>query len=211
VGGIELFSSHSREKLINYNRHVSIIMDMYHIEWTRLQSEIFRLLCIKSGQHLNLREIARNLKKSPTAVSNALRGLEKKGLIQLKKSENINLLSIALHRDNPYALSMKRIENLRMIYESGLAAFLQNNFAGTTIILFGSYSRGDDVSIKEEHTSDIDIAIIGTKGKAVKLTEFEKKLERGIIINFYHSFKDIHKHLRDSILNGIVLSGSVDL
>lgn len=82
-----------------------------------------------------------------------------------------------------------------------------------TVILFGSYSRGDDVWINETegHKSDIDIAIIGTKGKEIKLTRFDKLLERTIIINFYPSFKEIHKHLRDNILNGILLSGSVDL
>ena len=188
-------------------------MDIYQIKWTRLQSEIFRLLCIKAGQSLNLREIARFLKKSPTAVSNALKGLEKESLIKVKKAENINLLSIEINRDNQNAINMKRVENLKMIYESGLAKFLQDIFPGTTIILFGSYSRGDDVwtNVSEGHRSDIDIAIIGTKDKKIKLTEFDKKLERTIFINFYRSFKKIHKHLRDSILNGILLSGSIDL
>jgi predicted nucleotidyltransferase len=188
-------------------------MDMYQIKWTRLQSEIFRLLCIKAGQSLNLRGIARFLKKSPTAVSNALQDIEKEGLIEVKKAGNINLLSIALNRDNQDAINMKRVENLKMIYESGLAKFLLDSFPGTTIVLFGSYSRGDDVwtNESEEHKSDIDIAIIGTKGREIKLTEFDKKLERTVFINFYPSFKEIHKHLRDSILNGILLSGSVDL
>src|SRR3989344_7415018 len=176
-------------------------MDMYQIKWTRLQSEIFRLLCIKAGQNLNLRGIARSLKKSPTAVSNALQDIEKEDLIKVKRAKNINLLSIEFNRDNQNAINMKRIENLKMIYESGLAKFLQDSFPGTTIIIFGSYSRGDDVWINasEEYKSDVDIAIIGTKGKLVRLTEFDKKLERKVVINFYSSFKEIHKHLRESI------------
>ncbi len=188
-------------------------MDMYQIKWTRLQSEIFRLLCIKAGQSLNLRGIARHLKRSPTAISNALQGLEKEGWIKIKKADNINLLSIELNRNNQEAINMKRVENLKLIYESGLAKFLQDSFPGTTIILFGSYSRGEDfwTNASEEHKSDIDIAVIGTKGKDVELTKFDKKLERIVLINFYPSFKEIHKHLRDSILNGILLSGSIDL
>ena len=186
---------------------------MYHIKWTRLQSEIFRFLCIKTGQILNLREIARSLKRSPTAVSSALKGLKKEGLIKVNKSKNINLLSIEFNRDNHKAIELKRIENLKLIYESELTKFLGDNFPGTTIILFGSYSRGDDIIIDETegHKSDIDIAIIGTKGKEIELIKFEKSLERKIVINFYISFKEIHKHLKDSILNGILLSGSVDL
>ena len=191
---------------------MSVNMDMYQIKWTRLQSEIFRLLCIKSGQSLNLRGIARSLKKSPTAVSNALQELEREGLIKVKKADNINLLSIELNRDNQNAINMKRVENLKMIYESGLAKFLQDSFPGTTIIIFGSYSRGDDVwtNAGEEYRSDIDIAIIGTKGREINLTEFDKKLERTVFLNFYLLFREIHKHLRDSILNGILLSGSID-
>ncbi|MBU0894936.1 MAG: nucleotidyltransferase domain-containing protein [Nanoarchaeota archaeon] len=188
-------------------------MDMYIIKWTRLQAEIFRFLCIKAGHNFNLRSIARPLKKSPTAVSKALQDLEKEGLIKIGKADKIRLLSIGFNRDDEKAIELKRIENLKLIYESGLAKFLEESFPGTTIILFGSYSRGDDVwaNSTEENRSDIDIAIIGTKGKDIKLADFNKKLERTIIINFYLSFKKIHKHLRDNILNGIVLSGSVDL
>src|SRR3989338_8070992 len=110
-------------------------MDTCKVKWTQLQSEIFRFLCINTGKELSLRNIAKQLKKSPTAVSNALKGLVKEELVKIKKSESMKLL----------------------------------------------------------------------------LFEFDKKLERNIIINFYSSFAEIHKHLRDSILNGILLSGSVDL
>ena len=188
-------------------------MDMYLIKWTTLQSEIFRFLCIRAGMSFSLREIARSLKRSPTAVSSALQDLKKEGLIRIKKSGNINLLSIELNRDNEKAIELKRVENLKLIYESELAKFLSDSFPGCTVILFGSYSRGDDIWTNEDegHKSDIDIAVIGTKGKNMELTKFNKLLERDIIINSYPSFKEIHKHLRDSILNGILLSGSVDL
>lgn len=186
-------------------------MDMYTEKWTRLQASILRFLSIKSGKGLNLRAIASALKKSPTAVSNALRELEKEGFVKVEKAENINLLSIELNRDNPRTIELKRTINLKMVYESGLADLLRESFPGTTVILFGSYSKGEDVFGKNGEGSDIDLAVIGTKGKDLNVTNFEKKLERKVIVNYYSSFKDIHKDLRDSILNGIVLSGSVDL
>lgn len=185
-------------------------MDMYKVKWTKLQAGIFRFLCIKAGQSLNLRGVARPLKVSPTAVSNALIELEKEGLVKAEKSKTINLMSIEFNRDNKKAVEMKRVENLKMIYESGLSDFLFNEFPGCTIILFGSYSRGEDTWI-EENRSDIDIAVIGTKRKEVDLTKFDKMLERTVIINFYGSWKDIHKHLKNNILNGIVLSGGIEL
>lgn len=188
-------------------------MDMYQIKWTRLQAEIFRFLCIKAGQGLNLRGIARALKKSPTAVSNVLKDLKKEELIKVKKAGNINLLSIEFNRDNENAINMKRVENLNLIYESGLDKFLQDNFPGTAIILFGSYSRGEDIwtNESEEHKSDIDIAVVGRKDKIINLEKFEKLLEREININFYKSWDEIHRNLRNNILNGIILSGGVDL
>ena len=188
-------------------------MDMYKVKWTKLQAEIFRFLCIKAGLTLNLRGIARALKVSPTAVSNALPELEREGLVKIKKSKTINLLSIELNRDNQKAIELKRVENLKLIYESELPDFLFNEFPGSTIILFGSYARGEDIWINEtkENRSDIDIAIIGTKGKDVDLTKFEKMLERTVIVNFYESWQSIHKHLRNNILNGILFKGGVEL
>lgn len=175
--------------------------------------EVLRLLCIKSGQKLNLREIAGFLKVSPTAVSKSLPELEKGNLIKISKSKTMNLFSIELNRDNPQAVEFKRIENLKVLYDSGLPNFLFNEFPGCTIILFGSYSRGSDIVSPEysENSSDVDVAIIGTKGKNIDLGKFEKLLERKIIINFYVSFKEIHKHLKENIFNGFLLSGGIEL
>lgn len=181
-------------------------MDIYKLKFTKLQNEIFRLLCIKAGSSLNQREIARFLKVSPTAVGKAVKGLAKKKLIKIEKDRNIKLTSIEFNRDNPKAMELKRVENLRLIYESGLSDFLEEKLPGTTIILFGSYSRGDD-TIK----SDIDVAVIGRKEKEVNLKNFEKILEREINLNFYPSFKKIHKELKENICNGMALVGGIQL
>jgi len=185
-------------------------MDMYKLKWTRLQSEIFRFLCIKSGEQLNQRTIAKALHVSPTSIAKALILLEKSDLIKINKNNKMNLNLVELNRDNPNAIDMKRIENLKMIYESGIVKFLTDNLPGSSIILFGSYSRGEDVFTKE-NPSDIDIAIVGRKAQEIDLINFNKILEREVILNFYISFKEIHKHLKDNILNGIILSGGVDL
>lgn len=186
-------------------------MDMYTLNWTRLQTEIFRFLCINAGQVLNLRGIARALKASPSSISNAIPLLEKDGLIKIKKSHPYNLLSIEFNRDSSRAIHLKRIENLRQIYESGLYDFLFNEFPGCTIVLFGSYSQGEDAWYRDENRSDIDIAVIGSKNKAVDTTKFDELLKRTININFYESWKAIHKHLKNNILRGILLNGGIEL
>lgn len=179
---------------------------MYELKFTRLQSEIFRLLCMNVGIKLNQREIARKLEVSPTAISKALVSLEKNDLAVVKKDKNINLNLVELNRDNAKAGWMKRAENLKIIYESGVVEFLEENFPGAVIIMFGSYSYGEDT-----FSSDIDIAIIGAKQKIIDLEKFEKILERKININFYSGFNEIHKNLRSNIFNGIVLAGRISL
>ena len=187
-------------------------MDMYQIKWTGLQAEIFRLFCIKAGHTLNQRGVAEALKVTPTAVSKALIKLQKEDFIKITRSKTMNLLTIELNRDNPKAIQLKRTENLKLIYESELSEYLHNEFPGSATILFGSYSRGEDVySENDETRSDIDIAVIGIKEKMINLTKFDKLLERKININYYDSWNKIHKHLKDNILNGIVLNGVIEL
>lgn len=184
------------------------MVNIYKPEFSLLQQEILNYLLVKAGVSFNARGLARPLNRTQAGIVKALPELEKQGLVKIKKDKYSGRWSIEFNRDNQKAIEFKRIENLKMIYESGLVRFLEDSFPGTTIILFGSYSRGDDV-FKDE--SDIDIAIIGTKGKEINLKKFNKIMERIIIINFYSSFKNIHKNLKDNILNGILLSGSVDL
>ena len=179
---------------------------MYKLKWTRLQNEIFRYLCIKSGVNSNQRDIAKALKVSPTAIAKSLKEMEIEKLIIYIKDKKMNLSSIELNREDKFALEMKRVENLKMIYESGLLDLLETKFPGTLIILFGSYSYGTDT-----HDSDIDIAVIGAKNTEIETEEFDKKLERKIIVQLYDSLAKIHKNLRDNLLNGIVLKGVVEL
>ncbi len=181
-------------------------MDMYKLKWTTLQNEIFRFLCIKVGISLNQRGIARSLKVSPTSIAKSLGELEKGGLIKVQKDKESKRFSIQLNRDNSFVIGLKRADNLKQLYESGFVQFIYDNFPSGDVILFGSYSFGED-TIK----SDIDIAIIGTKEKDTDLTKFDKLLERTIILNYYKSFHDIDKHLLNNILNGIILKGAIEL
>jgi len=181
-------------------------METIKLMFTRLQNEIFRLMCIKSGNKLNLSDISKALKVSVSAVSKSVPHLEKLGLVKIEKDKKMNLTLITLERAKKKTIQLKRIENLKMIYEYGLSDYLEEEFTGGTIILFGSYSRGDDII-----NSDIDIAIIGRKEKNIDLKSFEETFERKIIINFYHSFEEIHKHLKENIFNGILISGGIEL
>lgn len=182
------------------------MVNIYKLELTNLQQEILRLFFVKAGKLLNQRQIANFLDVSPPAVIKALPKLEKEILIKINQDKETKRWAIELNRDYHKVMQLKRADNLKLIYETGLADFLEKEFAGATIILFGSYSRGEDII-----NSDIDIAVIGRKNKLIDLIKFEKELERKININFYDSFKNVHKHLKENLCNGIILIGGVEL
>lgn len=181
-------------------------MDIYKVKFTVLQEEILKFLFVKSGMGFTARAIAKALKVSQTAIAKSLKGLEKEELIDVKKDKESKRLNIQLNKENSNVFHLKRAENLKIIYESGIAEFLCENFPGTTIILYGSYSYGEDTI-----NSDIDIAIIGTKEKEIDLLRYEKLLERRIHCNFFENFGGIHINLKNNIINGIILNGSVEL
>lgn len=182
------------------------MVNISKLKLTSLQQEILRLLFIKSGCRLNQRNIAQYLDVSQPAVMKAIPGLEKEKFIIALREKESNRWLIELNRDNHRVMQLKRADNLKLIYETGLADFLEKEFAGATIILFGSYSRGEDTK-----NSDIDLAVIGRKDKLLNLEKYENMLERKIQINFYDSIDLIHKNLKENLFNGIILSGGIRL
>lgn len=182
------------------------MVDKYGLKFTRLQNRIFRLLCVRVGGVVNQRAVAKILGVSPTAVAKAIPLLKEEGLIRVESDSVMNLMSIELDRDSEVAVSMKRVENLKMLYESELVGFLEEMFPGSVVVLFGSYAFGED-----DVRSDIDIAVVGCKSKRIDLGKYDEFFEREIRLNFYDSFKDIHKNLRSNIFNGVVLSGRIGL
>jgi predicted nucleotidyltransferase len=181
------------------------MINTYRINLTNLQQELLRFLFIHPEQKFNARRLSQKLEVSPPAISKALPLLKKKEYITLHKDKDSKQLSISLNRENSFIIGLKRADNLKQIYETEQDIFLSEKFPGATIILFGSYSTGEDIS-----SSDIDLAIINSKEKEIDLFKFEKILQRKINIQYFGSLTEIHKNLRNNILNGIILSGAVD-
>jgi len=176
------------------------------LKLTLLQQDILRLFYKKAGLSLNQNQISKYLNVSAPAVKKALPYLEDNNLILINKDKESKRLSIQLNLDNHFVLGLKRADNLKQFYESGLADYLEVALAGGTIILFGSYSRGEDI-----YNSDIDIAIIGRKDKNLELDKYEKYLGKKTHVLFFDSFRKINEHLRNNILNGYTITGTVVL
>lgn len=165
---------------------------------TDTKEKVMELLFNFPNKKFHIRELSRILKISAPSVSKAIKQLEKENLII---SEKRFLVEIKANLNQDFR-NLKRVYNLKTIYNSGLFNYLTEKFQIDTIILFGSYSRGEDVE-----KSDIDIAIIG-KEKKLDLENYEKKLNKKINLEFLDLGK-ITKELKDSIINGIVLNGYI--
>ncbi len=175
-------------------------MDIYKLKLTVLQQEILRFLMIHSGIKFTQNQIATSLDVSPAAVSKSLPILRNKDYVKIVKDQTTKRLSIILNRDNLRIVDLKRIENLKLLVESGFMDYLRENLPGKQIILFGSYSRGEDIE-----RSDIDIAVIG-KEKVIEVKNFEKRLKRNININFYNTMPT-DENLKNNIMRSIMLEG----
>jgi predicted nucleotidyltransferase len=180
-------------------------VNAYKLKYTRLQNEIIRFLFIKAGESFSQNALARALKVTPAAISKALAELEKEELISIEKDRDTNHLSIGLNTQNPDIFWMKRADNLKLLHESGLVEYLTERFPGGTIILFGSYAFGEDTV-----DSDIDIAVIGCSSKKLELSEFEKILERAILVQYYR-LSETDTNIKSNILNGITLHGVIEV
>ncbi|PIN71625.1 hypothetical protein COT60_00385 [Candidatus Pacearchaeota archaeon CG09_land_8_20_14_0_10_30_9] len=153
----------------------------------------------KPEEWVHIREIARNLKISPNTVRNVIKKLLKEEIVENKKSAN--LFQIRANFENESYKTEKKIFNLLKIYESGIINYLYDYYSPSTIILFGSYSRGEDLS-----TSDIDIGIITPKKNQPELKNFEKKLKRKVNLSLFVK-KEVSEEFFTNIINGIVLKG----
>lgn len=147
----------------------------------------------------HIREIARALNISPNTVRSILLNLIKEKIIE--KRTLSNLFQVRANLDDENYKIEKKLYNLYSVYKSGIIDFLSDYYPQPTIVLFGSYSRGEDLS-----NSDIDIGIITSEKKLPDLKKFEKKFNRTINLSLFTK-KDVSKEFFNNIINGIVLRG----
>ncbi|MBI4015270.1 MAG: nucleotidyltransferase domain-containing protein [Candidatus Aenigmarchaeota archaeon] len=154
-----------------------------------------------AGTGFQLRQIGRIVKITPKSVAKYLNELANEGLI-IKSEHSIYKYPVYWpNRSSTDFLFLKKMDNILSIKESGLIDFLDRNCMPDAIVLFGSFSRGEDV--KE---SDIDLFMVA-KEKQLDIAKFEKYLDKQINIIWEENFNRLSKELRNNIINGIVLHG----
>ncbi len=153
---------------------------------------------------LRVRQIEREIKAPLPSVIRYTKELEKEKI--LKKTEIAKVQVYSADRTSKNYLIEKKLFNIKQLYFSGLIEYLIENLDNPAMMLFGSYSKGEDIE-----DSDIDIYIETTK-KNMDLEIYEKLLKRRIQLFIYKNIKEIeNKNLANNIINGINLNGFIEV
>lgn len=130
---------------------------------------------------------------------------DKKGYPLVIKAKGVSYPVYKANFDSQLFRFYKKMDILFRLKESGLIEKLEDELFPQVIIFFGSASKGEDTA-----NSDIDLFLL-RKEKEINLERFEKELGRPISLHFSDSFDKLPKELRNNIINGIKLSGYLEV
>lgn len=153
-----------------------------------------------------LTDISRKIGLAHTSVKKNLDKLVKLSLVT-ESAEKKGGRKFPLYKadiNNKIFKKYKNIYNMASVLESGIIDFIEEKLMPKSIVLFGSYGRGEDTE-----DSDIDL-FIECKKEELSIIKFEKALNRKIELHFNDNFNSYPKELKNNIINGVVLSGFLE-
>ncbi len=169
---------------------------------TRL--ELLKILLFSEGKNFHIRELAKEIKITPTLVSKELNNLYEIGIVN--KENKANLILFSINNNCSFLKELKQIYIKTDYLGSVFTEKLKNkvNYA----LLFGSFAKN-----KEHSKSDIDILIVTEKKqdeiyKIIFDLEKQTKREINAIIwsNLEFSQKFPTQHLiKDILSNDIIM------
>ncbi|MBM3206910.1 MAG: nucleotidyltransferase domain-containing protein [Candidatus Staskawiczbacteria bacterium] len=160
---------------------------------------------INPTSKLRVREIEKLLKLPIPSVIRYCRELQTEGILTIIKTGSV--MFYTGNRANSNFILEKKLFNIKSVYDSKLVEFLKIELSNPVVILFGSYSKGEDIE-----SSDIDLYIETPSKKEINLEKFEKILKRKIQLFRHKSILEIkNKELADNMINGIVLNGFIEV
>lgn len=154
---------------------------------------------------LRVREIEKFLKLPLPSVIRYCKELKEEEILTTIKTGNI--VFYTGDRASSNFLLEKKLFNLKSLYDSGLIEFLKVELSNPVVILFGSYSKGEDTE-----NSDIDLYIETPSKKEINLEKFEKELKRKIQSFRHKNIGEIKNlHLSNNIINGVILNNHIEV
>lgn len=160
------------------------------------------------NKKFGIRELSRILHINHTTVRQYLTKFVEQGLLTVKKDGVYAYFRLVFSRTTR---NLKLYYNLEKIRESGILEDLEKKYDLPVIVLFGSYATASD-----DRTSDVDICLLSNIEKEFNAKKYEVKLHRRISLHKFSNatwknMKLTNPHLINSICNGIVLSGELEV
>jgi predicted nucleotidyltransferase len=152
-------------------------------------------------RRFSIRQVEREAKVAFPSAARYTRELADEGIVKREGISNSVFFSADMSTEE--YRSEKQLYNLRSIRP--LVRYLVENYGNPPIILFGSYSRGEDT---EE--SDIDLYV--QSPLKVDVRQFKGRLGREVQLFVHKSLGSItNTELANNILNGIKLNGYIEV
>lgn len=149
-------------------------------------------------QQFQIRGIAKELNIPKSNVKRYIDSLIKKGIV--KKEKDIFYYFKAREGESLYTFYKKQFF-LEKIFKSKIIEFIEEKCLPSSIILFGSISKGE-----YDKESDIDI-FVESEEISLNLQKFEKILKHKVNILFQPNIKEVGDRLINNLANGTKLSG----
>lgn len=154
---------------------------------------------------IRVRELERALTLSLPSVIRYCKELEEEGIVTTVCLGSVRFYTP--NRGSEHYLLEKKISNIKKIYTSGIIQYLKINLGNPAVILFGSFSKGEDTE-----TSDIDLYVETVSPKKIGFDQFEKLLNKNIHVVRHTSLRLMrNKNLANNIINGIILNNQVEV
>jgi len=170
-----------------------------------IKQKIKEYFFVNPSSRMRLREIERSLKIPLPSVIRYCKELKNEGILTTIKIGNVVFYTAAKTNEN--FLLEKKLYNIKSIYSSGLINFLKTELSNPPIVVFGSYSKGEDME-----NSDIDLYIETLSKKELSLEKFEKILKRKIQVFRHERLNEIkNSNLANNIINGVILNNYIEV
>jgi len=170
-----------------------------------IKEELKKYFLLNPTKKLRLRQIERETQLSFPLVSRYSKELVREKILKTTITAEIVLYSA--DRSSKNFILEKKLFNIKLLYESNLVSYLIKELSNPVIILFGSFSKGEDIE-----DSDIDLFVETVSKKELDLKNFENKLQRRIQIFKNTSIRNIKNiNLANNIINGINLNREIEV
>ena len=165
--------------------------------------QIAKLIFAFPNKTFHIRMLEKLTHFSTTAIKSAIKELEKYKIIQIEKTPLTTNIKANLEAEE--YRHYKIVFNLYALTRSPFLHGLKEFYRPETIVLFGSFAKGED-----GENSDIDILIITPRkvsGLGNLIEETEKELKRKIDLITLPSLEKSKSKFKNAVSNGIVLHG----